>query len=141
MDTAVAKIGEKVTPVLQDGEHSYYILPTTNGTMEVTVHFANHRIVTKTVKVTGVDRRVPEIVSSKIDTDMVHLYVKDDGSGIQWKKVYALDANNAKMEPLSYNGIIGELVFPFNTTSLNVYIPDRSGNVLHAFINHKEENK
>ncbi len=141
VDTATAHIGEKVTPVLQNGKKSYYILPSTNGTMEVTVNFANHRSVTKTVNVSGVDRRVPEIVSNKIEENKVYLYVKDDGSGVNWKKVYAIDANNTRTAPLSYNGIIGELIFDFSSDFIHVYIPDRSGNVLHAVINHKEEGK
>ena len=137
VDTATAQIGDKIVPVLQDGKKSYYMLPTANGPMDVTVNFANKRSVTETINVTGVDRDVPELVSSKTANDKVYLYVKDTGSGINWKRIYALNGAGDKIAPSSYNAIIGELIFEYPDDYLNVYIPDRTGNVLHAVINHK----
>ncbi len=136
IDTATAQIGDKSIPVLQDGPRSYYILPTANGHMDVTVNFTTRRSVTQSVDVTDVDRDVPELISSKTEGTKVFLYVQDSGSGINWNKVYALDSSGNTVQPSSYNGITGELLFDYPDSYLNVYIPDRTGNVLHAVINH-----
>ena len=136
IETAKARIGDKDIPVLQDGKRSYYILPTTNGEMEVTVSYVTHRQKSSKVTVTDVDREVPQLVSSKTKGTKVCLYVSDSGSGINWKRIYALDSEGNTVEPTSYNAIIGELIFDYPDSYLNVYIPDRTGNVLHAVINH-----
>ena len=136
VDTATAKIGDKEIPVLQDGRRSYYILPTANGPMNVTVNFVTKRSATETVDVTDVDREVPELISSKTEDNKVYLYVEDSGSGINWKRIYALDSAGETVMPTSYNAIIGELIFDYPASYLNVYIPDCTGNVLHAVINH-----
>ena len=141
VDTAVAQVDGKEVPVLQDGEKSYYILPTTNGKLTVTVRFLNHRSATDTVTVSGLDREVPKIISSRIFDGKLHLTIKDGGSGVYWQKIYATDPQGRHIEPDSFNGILSEVIFDFSYTGLNVFIPDRSGNVLHAQINHKSNRK
>ncbi|MBR1629561.1 MAG: hypothetical protein IJ679_09930 [Lachnospiraceae bacterium] len=137
VDTATATIDGKEVPVLQDGKRSYYILPTSNGKLEVQVNFANRRTATDTASVSGIDRDVPKIVSNRVENGKIFLYLKDDGSGVFWKKIYAINSGGSRIQPDSFNGIIGEVIFDFSDPYLNVYIPDRSGNVLHAVINHK----
>ena len=137
VDTATATVDGKETPVLQDGKDSYYILPTTNGTLEVKVNFINHRTATATAIVSGVDRDVPKIVSSETADGKVTLFLKDTGSGVNWKKVYAVDSANNRVMPLAFDVVKNKVVFDFSDQYLNVYIPDRAGNVLHAVINHK----
>ena len=87
VDTATATVDGKDTPVLQDGKHSYYLLPTTNGPMEVKVNFLNRRTAIDTAEVSGVDRDAPQISSNKVADHKVYLYIKDTGSGVYWKNI------------------------------------------------------
>lgn len=136
IDTVKATIDGKDTPVYQDGKRSYYIIPTTNGSMEVTTTFITRRHTTESEVVTAVDRRVPEFLKSNTENGKVYLYVRDTGSFINWNAIYGLDENNNKVDPLSHNGITGEVIFSIPDVLLNVYIPDRAGNTLHLVINH-----
>lgn len=139
VDTVTATVGGTPTPVYQSGRTTYYILPTKNGTLNVTAKFYNLQSASAETDVTDVDRSVPVLVDNKVMDGKVILYVNDDGSSVDYAKIFALDAGNNRVEPISTTAIIGEVVFPYPDTFLNVYIPDRAGNVLHLVINNQKD--
>ncbi len=138
VDTVTATIGNTKTPVYQSGKHTYYVLPTANGKLTVTANFINHQTVKQHATVSGVDRDVPVLVDSKIIDGQIVLYVKDDGSSIDYDRIIALDDAKHVIDPVSCTSIIGEVIFPFRQSALHVYIPDRAGNVLHLVIDGKK---
>ncbi len=134
VDTITAKIGSTETPVYQSGRNTYYILPTANGKLVVTANYINRRQVTQQATVTDVDREVPVLTDNVIRDNEIVLYVKDEGSSIDYDRIIALDDSKNVIEPTSCTSIIGEVIFPLKESVLHVYIPDRAGNVLHLVI-------
>ncbi|MBR2274493.1 MAG: hypothetical protein IJ873_00280 [Lachnospiraceae bacterium] len=60
------------------------------------------------------------------------------GSGIDYKDIYARKNDGNYVFPSSVNEESGEVVFPFEGSSLNIYIPDLNGKVLHAILTANE---
>ena len=86
-------------------------------------------------RVSVTESDVPVLVENYTKDGQVILYVSDDGSSVDYSSIFGLDAGNNRIEPISVTAIIGEVIFPYPETYLNVYIPDRAGNVLHLVIN------
>ncbi|MBQ7678188.1 MAG: hypothetical protein IJT32_08135 [Lachnospiraceae bacterium] len=141
VDTVTATVGGTQTPVYQSGRNTFYILPTKNGTLSVTAKFYNFQTTTAEATVTDVDRSVPVLKDNFVKEGKVILYVDDEGSSVDYQKIFALDAGNNRVDPISTMAIIGEVIFPYPDTFLNVYIPDRAGNVLHLVINNNSTEK
>ncbi len=134
VDTVTAKIGKKQTPVYQSGKHTYYILPTTNGPLAVTATYVNRQSSVQTATVSGVDRKVPTLTDNQVREGEISFFVKDDLSGIDYDRVIATDEKKNAVSPLSYASDTGEIVFPYTGRPLDVYIPDRAGNILHLVV-------
>ncbi len=56
------------------------------------------------------------------------------GSNIEYDDIYARKPDGAFVFPSSINEDTGEVVFPFEGQSLNIYIPDVNGKVLQAIL-------
>lgn len=129
-----AEIDGKSIPVHDKGGGLYSIEPDLNGTMSVTVELSNRQYVTKTIEVGTVDTEIPYLVSSALVDGKANLYVKDDGSGIDYDAIYAVDANGTRIYPLSVDQEKGLIIFAYPETEIHVYIPDKAENVLQLLV-------
>ena len=63
--------------------------------------------------------------------DCVYLYLKDEGSGVAWDKIYAQNGDGETFKPDKYDAKAGWIAIRYPDSSINVFIPDKSENVLH----------
>lgn len=125
-----ATIDGRNTPVYEVDAHKYSIEPAVNGQMDVTVTLINKQQKTVTVTVGNVDTEVPMLVSNDWDKDNFYLNLSDNGSGINFAEIKAVDTKGRTIKPVSYNEATGRVVFKYPDEALNVYIPDNAGNTL-----------
>lgn len=60
------------------------------------------------------------------------------GSMIDYTSIYAIDEENEKVYPTSYDVRSGEVDFRYNNESWNIYIPDLNGSQLHLLLTPKD---
>lgn len=121
-------------PVYEMDSHVYSIEPSRNGEMEVTVTLLNRQTMTQYVDVTGVDREVPTVVSSKKEGDELFLQFSDAGSGIDFSNIEALDLDGNKIEEMTVDEETGRVTLPVVSSTINVYVTDRAGNKLQLIL-------
>lgn len=121
-------------PVYEVDAHVYSIEPTRNGQMTITVTLLNKQTMTQYVDVNGVDREVPTAVSCTKEGDQIYLYLSDSGSGIDFSEIEAMDLQGQIIEAVSIDEEAGCIVFPANSDTMNVNVPDKAGNKLHLIL-------
>lgn len=134
VERITATIDGHSIPVYEVDSHVYSIEPTRNGQMEVTVTLINHQTQTQYIDVSTVDLSAPSIVSNSTEDGMVHLYLSDPGSGVNYEAIRATDPDGNEVLPLSYDEETGCVTFAYPEQSLNVYIPDHADNALHLVL-------
>jgi 2-polyprenyl-3-methyl-5-hydroxy-6-metoxy-1,4-benzoquinol methylase len=73
---------------------------------------------------------VPKVVNDVVKDDLIYLYLKDEGSGVDYKKITAQDMNQNSIEPVKYDADEDWVAFRYPEKSINISIPDKSDNVL-----------
>lgn len=121
-------------PVYATADRTYSVEPTRNGTMTVTVTLKNKQMTTVTCEVTGADTETPVVVSNHYAEDMISLYLSDTGSGVDYEKIKAIDLDGKEVSPYSYDENEDVVVFAYPEKSLNIYIPDKTGNTLQLIL-------
>lgn len=129
-----AKIDGHPIAVYETGSHTYSIEPTRNGMMTVTVTLINRQSVEQNIWVSKVDRTAPSLLSNRQGDGQLCLYLMDEDSGIYYEGIYALNPEEERIEPLFYDPETGRVEFPFPTATIEVYIPDRAGNLLQLIV-------
>lgn len=129
-----AKIDGYTIPVYETGFHTYSVEPVRNGTMTVTVTLANRQYAEHEVLVEHVDRTAPCLVSSRQGDGRLYLYLTDDESGIYYEGIYAEDLNGNQTMPLTYEPETGCVEFLCPSATMNVFIPDQTGNLLQLVV-------
>lgn len=120
--------------VYETDNHTYSLEPTRNGELTVTVTLANKQYLTRKILVDSVDREAPRLASSRQEQGRLYLYLTDNASGIYYDGIYALDADEQKITPLSINPETGCVEFLCPQDTMNIYIPDLSGNQLQLVV-------
>ncbi len=126
-----AKIRTRSLPVYEDSAKAFSLEPTRNGDLAVTVELVNRQTASLTRRVTEVDGKSPVLLSSSVADGFVTLAVTDAGIGVDWRGIYALNAEGTVFYPASADAAAGTVVFPFPQENWDVYIPDYIGNTLH----------
>lgn len=121
-------------PVYEVATHKYSIEPTLNGTMEVSVTLVNHQTITKQIEIDNVDLEAPAVISNKIDSKNLYLYVSDSGSGVDYECVKGIGLSGKECPPASYDESTGQIIFAYPDESLNIYIPDHADNTLQIVL-------
>lgn len=134
VDRVNASIDGYHIPVYEAGSHVYSIEPSRNGKMEITVTLINRQAVTRYVEVTEVDREVPKALSCKKEGDAIHLYLADDGSGVDFSKLEAYDSEGEELEPIKVEEETGKVLLPATTDTINVFAEDFAGNRLQLIL-------
>lgn len=93
-------------------------------------------LVTPVATYVGIDRQSPVIVSnSSGETDYdIHIMLSDNDSGIDYEKLSAIDENGNTIIPISVDSEKDIITFAYPDSKIDIYIPDHSGNVLHAIL-------
>ena len=125
VDRVSASIDGFNIPVYEVDSHIYSLEPSRNGEMEVTVTLINRQTLTQYVKVTGVDREVPTALSCSKEGDELHLYLSDDGSGIDFSGIEALDLEGNEIKVISVDEEAGRVTLPAVSDTINVYVTER----------------
>ena len=133
-----ARIGDHNLPVYEQSATSFTIEPIANGDMYVTVTLKNGQTVTKTETVDTVDVTAPKVVKNASDENYLYLYLSDDETGVDYAEVYAETENGDTITPSFYDEEEGYVAFTYPTETLNIFIPDKSENVLHLLLTLKE---
>ncbi|MGI6766254.1 MAG: hypothetical protein ACOX4R_03430 [Lentihominibacter sp.] len=129
-----ATIDGQNMPVYEKQKKVYSIEPEIGGEMTITVTCVNNQYVTDKVHVSTIDRDVPEVVSDYVRDGYVYIYLKDEGSGIDYAKIYAKSQDGDKFKPDKIDSKAGYIVFKYPGSSINIFIPDKSENMLQLVL-------
>lgn len=121
-------------PLYEVDSHVYFVEPSRNGEMTVTVTLANKQSRTEHIEVTDVDREIPVALSCVKEGELVYLYLSDNHSGIDFQTLEAYDLKGNKVAPVSVDPEKGCVTFPVKADTLNVYVTDLAGNKLQLIL-------
>ena len=127
--------------VYETDNHTYSIEPTRNGNLTVTVTLANNQYMTREVLVEDVDREAPKLVSTRQKNGSLYLTITDNASGIYYEGIYALSAEGRRTLPLSWDSGTGCIEFLCPKATMDIYIPDYSGNQLQLVVSVAQRDK
>ncbi len=125
--------GQRI-PVFEASNHRYVAEPSMNGEMTVTVTLVNKQYFSKTITVEGVDLSAPYLIDNKKNGDLIEFIVADDDSGIDYENIKGVTLSGREITPVSYDSEAGTVYFAFPEESINVFIPDVSGNSLQLVL-------
>lgn len=117
---------------LEDG--SFSLLPDENGQLTLSATLWNNQKRHIDVTVTGVDLTAPELLSYAVKENKVHLYLKDEGSGIDYASIYGELKNGRTLRPVSSFKDRGEVVFDAPSGEMTIYASDFNHNRLKVKI-------
>ena len=120
--------------VYESGLHEYTVLPSENGTINIKVILFNRQYQTAEVSVDGLDKKAPSVKSQKTNDGLVYIYVSDEGTGVDYTEIYALTVSGETVMPEKYSTSKGFVAFRYPEETLNVYIPDKAGNILSLLV-------
>lgn len=126
-----AFMGKSALPVYEASARTFTVEPVRNGEMKIEVELINRQSVSTVQTVTEADCSAPRLLDSKVTAQEVVLHVEDEGIGVRFRGVYALNPAGEKILPLRWEEESGEIVFGRPKENLDVYIPDHIGNTLH----------
>lgn len=132
--SVTASVDDALFPVTELGDRVYSVQPMQNGTMNIRVTLSNRQYRDASIQVSNIDTSTPYLVSSNMEDNRLYLYVADDGTGIDYNRIYAEELDGTTVYPSSWNVGTGEIVFDNASNTLNVYIPDTRGNYLHLVL-------
>lgn len=141
VEHVIATVGGRNIPVYETDDKTYSVQPSLNGEMSIRVTLKNRQTRLETIRVTSVDTEPPTVVSNRSDSQNLYIYLKDDSSGVDYKKITAkeTDGDGTEITPSSYNETEGYVVFSYPQSSLNINIPDKAGNTLQLVLTLKEK--
>lgn len=80
-------------------------------------------------QIDSIDTTPPLILEPEETEDSkVSLTLEDDQSGIDFDKLYGIDANGNNIRPESVNKEDSSVIFPYDTDSLEIHVVDKVGN-------------
>lgn len=131
-----AKLNGQDLPVIPVKYNHYTTDVTENGNLDVTITLINGRSTVYDLKVVSVaeDTQNPQILSSELTGDELTVFVADEGSGVNYAGVYAVNEQGERVPPISCDEAAGAIVFPYLHDNTNLFIPDNRGNTLQAVV-------
>lgn len=124
--------------VYETGDRLFSVEPADNGVMKVKVRLMNRQYAVKEIKVDGIDMIAPVLIADKIVGDQLYFTVQDDGQGVDYENIQGFlnsDREGAHpVKPVAYDEKEGIIIFAFPEESMNIIIPDKSGNELQLVL-------
>lgn len=133
-----ASVNGQDVPVYEKQEKVYSIEPDISGTMVVTVKCVNNQYAMQQIEVSTIDRDVPNVVSDETKNGMIYIYLEDEGSGVAWQKIYAKKSDGTEFKPDKYDADAGWIAFKYPKESINIFVPDKSENILQLALTIKK---
>lgn len=134
VDRVNATIDGRNIPLYEVDSHVYFIEPTANGKMAVTVTLANRQSRTSYIDVTNVDREIPLATSCIKEDDFIRLYLSDNLSGVDFSSLQILDSKGNETTPVSIDPDRGCITFLTEENTLNIHVKDMAGNTLQLIL-------
>lgn len=116
-------------PVYEDEDGTYIIQPSMEGQMKVSLTLINRQTTTKTVPVDQVDYTKPHVKQHRKTSNAIMLYLDDEGSGINGAGISVTDIAGQSLS-FQFDTDKNCLIVPFTKGSLNIFVPDKCGNML-----------
>ena len=110
-----------------------------NGSIEANVKNINGMSSTAFELVSVLDDTPPSLEDASIADGVVTLTVKDSQSGVAFDTIYAMNAANEKVEPLSVDRSSNTLSYEIDLSGLHVYAQDKAGNEVHGTFTTRKE--
>lgn len=133
VDKVIASIREHDLPVYEAGSKEFTVEPTRNGMLSISVELVNRQSVKSSHRVTAVDDKAPELVSSDTAGDSLIIKVKDSGIGVDYREIYAVGKSGKVYRPESADDDNG-VIFGYPEEPWDLYVPDHIGNTLHLAV-------
>lgn len=135
VSSVTAMIDDYSFAVTENGGRVYTVKPTINGTLDVKVKLANFQYGVAHADVKGIDTETPIMLPETfMDEGVLTLYLEDKDSGVNLNEVYAMTLDNIVLYPSSINEAECSVTFLEPSDSMNIFVPDRKGNVLHLVL-------
>ncbi|MCI6887242.1 MAG: hypothetical protein MR868_08335 [Lachnospiraceae bacterium] len=110
-----------------------------NGSIEASVTNLNGMTSTVFEQVNILDDNPPSVEEANIIDGILTLKIADSQSGVNFSSVYALDASNERVEPVSFNRDTNTFSYEMTSNTLQIFAQDRAGNEVHSNLTaHKE---
>lgn len=131
-----AKLNGLFLPVTNNDNKEYVINVEDNGELHVSITLVNGRSANYKYSISSVkkDEDNPVITDKSLNNNELTLFVNDELSGVNFSGAYAVNLDGTNVAPLSFNEAAGTIVFPYKHETLNIFIPDKNGNVLQAIV-------
>ena len=135
LDHVIAQIDGTPLPVTKNG-NTYTVQTDKNGVLTLTVETLMGRITSHSIDINSVDDQAPRIVDHFSRDNSIYIYLTDDdGSGVNWERITATNADTGSSVPLiECNEGEGYIRLPFPGESITILAPDYSGNTLTAIL-------
>ena len=134
IDKIEAFMSKEKVPVYEMADGTYQIIPTKNGTLDVTVHLINDQYTTRSIQVTDVDTKPPKLITSENSEGHLIVYFEENSSIIDYENVYAQNAAGDIIKPISYDIKNLSVTFNYPKENINIFVPDKSDNTLQVIV-------
>ncbi len=112
--------------------NTYRALVEKNGNLEVRISNINGMSKTFYEYVAAIDDTPPTIDGSVGEDDLVYVSFLDEGSGIDFDSIFAIDFNGNRQKALSLDEENYSATFAYDNLSLEVHVSDKAGNEVIA---------
>ncbi len=133
-----ATIDGRKIPVYESDYNKFTTRISENGLLKIVVTLVNNQQTTQVIGVENIDEEPPVFTRYYVEDHKLHIFFKDDGTGIDFKNIKAVDLNGTALFPVSYDEATGLVVFDYPQDAINIYIPDKAENMLHLSVSLKK---
>lgn len=110
-----------------------------NGSIEATVKNINGMSSTVFEQINILDDNPPAVGNASVVDGVLTFTVTDSQSGVNFDSIYALNASNERVEPISVDRNTNTLSYQMPSGTLHVYAQDKAGNEAQSTLTaHKE---
>ena len=132
--SVTARLNGKNVAIYDSGNGLYVLKPTTNGELQVTVTLLNRQMTAISYTVADVDTTAPAYVASAVSDGVLTLTFEDTESGIDPESVQAVAGEDETPVQLTFDEATGQIVMPYPTEIVDLYVADKAGNILHVML-------
>ena len=132
--SVTARLNGKNVAIYDSGNGQYVLKPTTNGELQVAVTLLNRQMTAISYTVADVDTTAPAYVASAVSDGMLTLTFEDTESGIDPESVQAVAGEDETPVQLTFDEAAGQIVMPYPTEIVDLYVADKAGNILHVML-------
>ena len=134
------KLNDKSLPLTRIDNGVYSVTPTCDGTLKVSAQLYNRQVTESETDVSGVDSEPPKLIGYSAENGSLIIYVSDELSQIDAQSIIVTYPDGSTKPALGYDEAAGAVMIEYPRETVNVAIPDTSGNTLHLRLKPKAQN-